>query len=68
MGGLERRIKALFESLAPRCPSCSSDDPAFTEYEVLWVDPHEAGEQEFCPSCGEQLSCDVSWDDPEESS
>jgi predicted RNA-binding Zn-ribbon protein involved in translation (DUF1610 family) len=60
---IERRIRALFEALAPGCPECGSEDLAFTEYEIEWVDPHEDIEQEFCPRCGEQLTVDVGWEE-----
>lgn len=65
MGAIERRLKALFEAMSPGCSECGSEDLAFMEYEIEWVDPHEESEPEFCSQCGEQLTVDVGWEEEE---
>jgi hypothetical protein len=50
-----------------RCPECGGlpdDDPdASDNYELVFVDPEDAGENEWCPSCGRQTAVVIEWGD-----
>jgi hypothetical protein len=48
----------------PRCPECggSPDDHGPEEtYEVVFVPPEEAGENEWCPTCDGQTAFVIEW-------
>jgi hypothetical protein len=66
---LERRLEALESAHgiggADGCPQCGQRDhrPGDT-YEVVFVDPEEDTENEWCSTCGRQTHVVLSWDDP----
>jgi hypothetical protein len=62
---IERRIKGL-EAVcnAGPCPECGWDgDSSKVEHVVEWQDPDGPIEpEEFCETCGRQLSCTIHMD------
>lgn len=68
MRGLDTRLRRLERGDKP-CPECGYDgDRSNMEIEVVWEDldgpDTEAPEApEFCPTCGDQLTYIVTWED-----
>jgi hypothetical protein len=62
-----RRVEQLEADMGgrgPRCPECggSPDDHGPEEtYEVVFVPPEEAGENEWCPTCDGQTAFVIEW-------
>jgi hypothetical protein len=63
---LKTRLTALEESAggSGECPECGYDgDPSKVEYVVEWQDPDCPTEpDEFCKTCGRQLTCTIHMD------
>jgi hypothetical protein len=63
---IERRVTRLEATTdrGDRCPECGWDgDPSKVEYVVEWQDPDGPTEpDEFCETCGRQLTCTVHMD------
>jgi hypothetical protein len=66
MTTIERRVARLEETTygGDRCPACGWDgDPSNIEYVVEWQDADAPVEpDEFCDTCGRQLSCTIHMD------
>ena len=68
MATLERRVEKLEvgggDGGGPRCPECGGlpdgPDPEDT-FELVFVPPEEAGENEWCPCCGQQTQFVIEW-------
>ena len=66
MTTIERRVARLEETTygGDRCPECGGDgDPSNIEYMVEWQDADAPAEpDEFCETCGFQLTCTIHMD------
>lgn len=67
MSSLNRRLCRLETATGRECPECglSPDEFVGGDYEVLWFDREddEVESDEFCETCGAQLSFTVGWAD-----
>jgi hypothetical protein len=68
MATLERRVDKLEAgggAGGPRCPECGGlDDHGPNDtYEIVFVAPEEAGQNEWCPECGRQTNIVIEWGD-----
>jgi hypothetical protein len=63
---IEKRVTRLEATTGGggRCPECGWDgDPSKVQYVVEWQDPDGSTEpDEFCETCGRQLTCTIHMD------
>jgi hypothetical protein len=60
--GIDKRIRNLETSAGGQaCGECG-DDGGATPLEVVWTDPREHSEPQWCAECGRPTEIVVTWD------
>ena len=44
------------------CPECGADDQGDVTYNILWTEPGENPQEEYCSECGRQTVVVLTWD------
>ena len=62
--GIDRRVSDL-EAIrgGEPCEECGDDGTPPSSWELVWTDPDEGAESEWCGMCGRPLEIVITWDD-----